>query len=112
MGYGGDTRPQQAAAPCDDAAGAQSPDIPTTRTRKDPLSKSEARLEPVSRRAYAQNMVRVVITGLGVAVIGGTMSGVLGLGATATECLMIGSVIVGAPVALGVRLDDVRKRLR
>ena len=56
-------------------------------------------------------MLRVAITGLGVAVIGGTLSGVLNLGTTATDCLMIGGVIAGAPFALGVTRGDVRARL-
>lgn len=85
--------------------------MPTTRTSGS-RSSSATLLEGSGSCAYAQDMLRLVITGLAVAVIGGTVSGVLNLGTTATECLMIGSVIVGAPVALGVRLDDVRKRLR
>jgi hypothetical protein len=56
-------------------------------------------------------MPRLVITGLAVAVIGGTISGVLDLSTTATQYLMIGSVIAGAPVALGVRLHDIHARL-
>jgi hypothetical protein len=57
-------------------------------------------------------MSRLVVTALATAVAGGLVSAALGLGQVATYVFMVAAIVLTLPLALGVRVSDVRARLQ